>query len=61
MLENLVRLQQMQSGKLGSVTAAFQEAGIEASVDLIIEIIRQRHQQEVDAKMVESVRNFLKE
>ena len=46
--------------KVGSITKAFQEVGIQASADLIIEMIRQKHQQEVDANMVESVRSYLK-
>ena len=58
-LENLVRIQQSRSGKLGSITEAFQEVGVQASADLILEMIRQRHQLDVDAKLVESVRNYL--
>ena len=61
MLENLLRIQQSHSGKLGSIAEAFQEVGIQASADLVIEMIRQRHQQEVDARLVETVRSYLQQ
>ena len=46
--------------KIGCITDALREVGIQASAELIIEMIRQKHQQEVDTNLVESIRSYLK-
>jgi hypothetical protein len=45
--------------KVGCITEAFQEVGHQASAALIVEMVRKRHQHDVDLKLVESIRELL--